>query len=695
LETDSGGILFSVGGADTGVTWSIVDHEHRFFDDAGFLDGDQDGDTQFSPFNVVSVTPFYVKAVKDRIVETASYSRIARVIPVEMFCGRLVDTAGAGLNGIDVNVVDNVVLSTTTVTTGPVGGLNGIFSIELPKTGIEYHLLVSDPSPTPAFLPEMISTDQVGTACDEIPGMSETDTSSTHLITGRISSGGIPVDGAQVVGFYIDDHHEKVFAPPVYSDFNGNYVIELPDGWPSPFAGDPDFGPDYFVAVASPGYLPHRTAVSTTVESGRGTADVVLTPGTPPVFARTKLRLVDSVDNGQVILAIATPESPRFNGFSPNELVVDLVPGTGSPPELEAPVWDPDQQAYRVAYNDASHSFSLRIMADAEANNHDATDDDKVTMWYDYQPAYVGGEMASSHPVELDRELGENDSYSGDGGTAEYQITPGAIDETALDEDGADKIVVQITEIRIGNIRHRGWVYGSGDYLYDIDLTAYDRHGTVIGTTDEKDYLKDYIIVSIPFDLEVVPPAGFESRAFVIRHAKTTTQLLQGGGSIVPLTDILATDYLYGTVTVRVRSLSVFGIGPATAPGLTGVGDSGGGGGGCFIATAAYGSSLDRHVDILRKFRDVYLLPNQLGQAFVRTYYRYSPPMADVIGKHELLRVAARAVLAPMVLLGFVLLSGPWIGAVAILSFLAMLTGGGILIFQTHRLSGLSEFRSD
>ncbi len=78
-------------------------------------------------------------------------------------------------------------------------------------------------------------------------------------------------------------------------------------------------------------------------------------------------------------------------------------------------------------------------------------------------------------------------------------------------------------------------------------------------------------------------------------------------------------------------------------------GDSGGGGGGCFIATAAYGSYLDPHVYVLRNFRDRYLLTNSLGQAFVDSYYRYSPPVADFISKHETLKIAARWALTPVV----------------------------------------------
>ena len=39
--------------------------------------------------------------------------------------------------------------------------------------------------------------------------------------------------------------------------------------------------------------------------------------------------------------------------------------------------------------------------------------------------------------------------------------------------------------------------------------------------------------------------------------------------------------------------------------------------GGCFIATAAYGSPMAEEIQILRKFRDEYLLTNRMGQALV------------------------------------------------------------------------------
>jgi len=83
--------------------------------------------------------------------------------------------------------------------------------------------------------------------------------------------------------------------------------------------------------------------------------------------------------------------------------------------------------------------------------------------------------------------------------------------------------------------------------------------------------------------------------------------------------------------------------------GVGGGGVEGGGGGGCFIATAAYGSYLHPHVATLRDFRDSVLLNDPLGRVFVGLYYRFSPPLADLISRHEALRMVARWGLTPVV----------------------------------------------
>ena len=69
----------------------------------------------------------------------------------------------------------------------------------------------------------------------------------------------------------------------------------------------------------------------------------------------------------------------------------------------------------------------------------------------------------------------------------------------------------------------------------------------------------------------------------------------------------------------------------------------------CFIATAAYGSTLAADVGFLRAFRDELLKQSPLGELAVEAYYTFGPPAAGVIGESDLLRATARELLAPIV----------------------------------------------
>jgi len=95
-------------------------------------------------------------------------------------------------------------------------------------------------------------------------------------------------------------------------------------------------------------------------------------------------------------------------------------------------------------------------------------------------------------------------------------------------------------------------------------------------------------------------------------------------------------------------------------------------GGGCFIATASYGSSMDSHVMLLEKFRDRFLLTNPVGEEFVKLYYAFSPPLADFIEKHETLRKVVRRSLLPFAAMAYVMI---YLGAEkSLLSLAAFLT---------------------
>jgi len=68
-------------------------------------------------------------------------------------------------------------------------------------------------------------------------------------------------------------------------------------------------------------------------------------------------------------------------------------------------------------------------------------------------------------------------------------------------------------------------------------------------------------------------------------------------------------------------------------------------GGLCFIATAAYGTSTAKQLDVLREFRDDVLLESTAGSRLVDFYYQLSPPIADFISEDTFVRTLVRELL--------------------------------------------------
>src|SRR5262249_46230533 len=72
----------------------------------------------------------------------------------------------------------------------------------------------------------------------------------------------------------------------------------------------------------------------------------------------------------------------------------------------------------------------------------------------------------------------------------------------------------------------------------------------------------------------------------------------------------------------------------------------------CFIATAAYGSSLAPEVVVLSRLRDTKLKQYRLGCYAVKLYETYSPPLAAWITKPPLARsITQQFMLPPLILL--------------------------------------------
>ena len=75
-------------------------------------------------------------------------------------------------------------------------------------------------------------------------------------------------------------------------------------------------------------------------------------------------------------------------------------------------------------------------------------------------------------------------------------------------------------------------------------------------------------------------------------------------------------------------------------------------GGGCLIATAAYGSEMAPQVQLLREIRDNQLMNTESGKSFMtgfnEVYYSFSPYIADMERENPMFKEIVKAGLTPM-----------------------------------------------
>lgn len=97
------------------------------------------------------------------------------------------------------------------------------------------------------------------------------------------------------------------------------------------------------------------------------------------------------------------------------------------------------------------------------------------------------------------------------------------------------------------------------------------------------------------------------------------------------------------------------------------VATEGGGGGGCFVATASFGSMDHRVVRDLIWFRDKILLKTEFGRIAVGLYYRYSPPLAAWIELSSERRWMGMLCLLPLWLMVLIIQFIPVVGILVML----------------------------
>ncbi len=216
----------------------------------------------------------------------------------------------------------------------------------------------------------------------------------------------------------------------------------------------------------------------------------------------------------------------------------------------------------------------------------------------------------------LDLEDGTNDGDDGDpfpGSSGQISLGDSTTPNSKL-WDGSQSTV------NIGNIQTSG-----SNITADLSITAY----TITASAGSGGSISPSGSVTVVYGADqtftITPDSGYEVDDVVVDG--------NSQGKI--------TSYTFTNVTSDHTISASFKVKPQSSD------DNGGGG--CFIATATYGSYLHPHVRALRDFRDRYLLTNAPGRMFVSLYYEYSPPVADLIREYTLLRIVVRLALTPVV----------------------------------------------
>ncbi len=187
------------------------------------------------------------------------------------------------------------------------------------------------------------------------------------------------------------------------------------------------------------------------------------------------------------------------------------------------------------------------------------------------------------------------------------------------------------------------------------EISGYRFLGKYYNTTTGADYIGP-VTVTLPYNEGDIRGDEEEEELHIFRCL---------GTSWVDVTK--SVDTVNNTITGEVPTLSWYAVaGPEE--------EGGGGGGFCFIATAAYGSYLDGHVEMLRNFRDQYLVTNSVGQGLVSVYYKLSPPVAEFINEHPALKPVVRVGLLPAVAVSTVAVNTTSEEKIAILGSLALVS---------------------
>ncbi|HNT26627.1 MAG TPA: hypothetical protein PKH10_00485 [bacterium] len=298
------------------------------------------------------------------------------------------------------------------------------------------------------------------------------------------------------------------------------------------------------------------------------------------------------------------------------------------------------------AERDGQYNFNLVVVVDRDAVDDDAVPDDDID---------VDTDTVTDNDTALVRQpLLYGTDETREPFTVRLDNVPPAAPSAVKTESGNGKIYLTITRPEIDARGKSGESIGR----YHVEM-----EGLFVYEGKEK-----RTTLSFTFDLK-------ESQ----RSDETATFTLEGKDGYALVNNDAGVDaYIYA---IRVWAEDLAGNGDpghsidatgsaATTEGFWSHYKSAGGkekGDYCFIATVGYGDGRHPHVDLLRRWRDAFLMPYAWGRAFVAAYYDHGPAIASVMWEAPILRPVVQALLFPLVLIAWLMMH-PWLAGLLFLS---------------------------